>query len=154
MDKAEFAKLFQKASAACVEFAREHVTDLLPDATRYELFPNCSYDENPLREDERVFPDDRLADDEFHEMDATQVVDFLWRDGMVPEWIDLSVVSADEQHTVAELRCCGRFTANSELLYYRQRNMGPFGIKSPDLPVGYFGNPQRFSLSDVRRGSR
>jgi hypothetical protein len=151
MEKTEFAKLFHEASAACVVFARKFVTDNLPDSTIYELFPNSSYDGNPLHPDERVFPEDRLPRDRFHLMDADQVIDFLWRDGMVPEWVDMSVVSTTDQQTVVELLCCGRFTANDGLLYYKHVNRGPFGIKGPTLPPDYdTNNPKRFALFNAR----
>ncbi|HMO16259.1 MAG TPA: hypothetical protein PKD64_18700 [Pirellulaceae bacterium] len=123
----------------------------LPDATQYETFPNASYDGNPLHEDERVFPEDQLPCDEFHSMNADQVIDYLWRDGMVPEWIDLSVVAANQQYTIIELLCCGRFTANSDLLYYTHVGRGPFGVKGPALPPDYdFNNPKRFALFNPR----
>ena len=151
MQKSEFSRLFHEASAACVTFARKFVSDQLPDATLYELFPNSSFDGNPLHEDERVFPDDELPRDEFHSMNADQVVMYLWRDGMVPEWIDLTVVAATEQHTIVQLLCCGRFTANNELLYYNHANRGPFGVKGPVLPPGYdSNNPKKFALLNPR----
>jgi hypothetical protein len=151
MDKAEFAKLFHEASAASVSFARTFVSDYLPDSTIYEVFPNQSYDGHPLHPDERVFPEDELPRDEFHLMNADQVIEFLWRDGMVPEWIDLSVVSTAGQQTVVELFCCGRFTANNDLLYYNHANLGPFGVKGPALPRAYDAdNPKRFALFNPR----
>ena len=153
MDKSEFAKLFHESSLACVAFARTYVMDHLPESTIYRLFPNASYDGNPLRQDECVFPEDGLPDDEFHTMDADHVIDFLWRDGMVPEWVDLYVVSATPQHTVVEVLCCGRFTANRDLLYYNCAHRGPFGIKSPPLPPGYESkDPKIFALFDPREG--
>lgn len=155
MDKDEFTRLFREASTACIKLAREIVCDHLPDAMLYEVFPNSSYDKHPLHEDERVFPEDELLHDQFHSMDAEQVVNFLWRGGIVPEWIDLSVVSANEQHTVIELLCCGRFTANRELLYYAYANRGPFGVKGPALATGYdSNNPLRFALFNPRERRR
>lgn len=85
MDKSKFKRLFHESSIACVEFARTFVTDHLPDAVQYEVFPNSSYDGHPLHKDERVFPDDELPHDEFHSMNADQVIDLLWRDGRIPE---------------------------------------------------------------------
>jgi hypothetical protein len=147
VEKNEFTRLFQEASNACVTFARTFVTDHLPDATVYEIFPNSSYDGNPLHQDERVFPEDELTRDEFHAMTVEEVIDFLWRDGMVPEWVDLSVGAANEQHTIVELLCCGRFTANRDLLYYTHVNRGPFGVKGPALPPDYdSNNPKPFAL--------
>ena len=77
MSKDELTRLFHEASTACVSFARTFVTDHLPDATVYEVFPNSSYDGHPLHKDERAFPDDELPRDEFLPMNAEQVIDFL-----------------------------------------------------------------------------
>jgi len=65
------------------------------------------------------------------------VVDYLWRDGKVPEWIDASVESEDGFRSFIGLRCCGRFTASEELLYHRPGGLAPFSIKSPVLPPGW-----------------
>jgi hypothetical protein len=151
MDKSEFTRLFHESSIACVKFARRFLTDDLPDAIQYEVFPNSSYDGNSLHEDECVFPEDELPLDEFHLMNADQVIDFLWRDGMVPEWVDLTVVAANQRHTTIELLCCGRFTANYGLLYYTHVSRGPFGVKGPALPSDYDNdNPKRFALFNPR----
>ncbi len=151
MDKAEFTRLFHESSTACVTLARTFIMDHLPDATLYEVFPNSSYDGYPPHNDERVFPKDELPRDEFHSMTPDQVIGFLWRDGMVPEWVDLSVISTNEQHTVIELLCCGRFTSNDDLLYYTHVNRGPFGVKGPALPPDYdTNNPRRFALFNPR----
>jgi hypothetical protein len=39
------------------------------------------------------------------------VVSVLWRDGMVPQWIDISPWGASEYSTYFELTCCGRLPA-------------------------------------------
>ena len=46
----------------------------------------------------------------------------------------ISVGAVDYDFTYIYLRCCGRFTANDERLYYKQFDRGPFGIKSPAIP--------------------
>jgi hypothetical protein len=65
-------------------------------------------------------------------------VGFLWRGGKVPEWIDAAVQAEDGGQTLVSLRCCGRFTAQEELLYHRYPGgVPPFSIKSPVLPPGW-----------------
>jgi hypothetical protein len=68
---------------------------------------------------------------------ADQVIELLWRDGLVPEWINLSVYSSTTEATVIEVLCCGRYTANSELLYHEHEGYPPFHVLGPTLPVGY-----------------
>jgi hypothetical protein len=65
------------------------------------------------------------------------VVDYLWRAGKVPEWIDAAVEAQDAHCSLIGLRCCGRFTASEELLYHRPGGLAPFSIKSPVLPPGW-----------------
>jgi hypothetical protein len=40
-------------------------------------------------------------------LDAEGVVSLLWRDRMVPKWIDMWVWAADEHTTYFQLTCCG-----------------------------------------------
>jgi hypothetical protein len=72
-------------------------------------------------------------------------VDALWWDGHVPEWIDVSVVSERGTHTVIELLVCGRYTAEEQLLYYRERPTSPCAVKGPVLPPDHREH-QRFSI--------
>ena len=64
--------------------------------------------------------------------DAT--VSLLWRDQMILQWID--IWDADGHLTYFELMCCGRFSAESQQLYYRWTDIPPFGVKGPTYPVG------------------
>ena len=104
----------------------------------FRVYPNQSYDENPRVGNEAVFPDDSLPEGVYHgPWSYEQVVDFLWRDGKVPEWIDIAVRDVEGGVTVAWLRCCGRFTVQDDLLYHRGGGQQPFSVKSPDLPTGW-----------------
>lgn len=136
MESNEFAILLDEATRACVAVAKEQVTDSLPPSVVYRVFPNQSNDDE-LRPGEEVFPEDTLAKDEFHLMTSDEVVEFFWRNGKVPEWIDLNVVAVAAGRTVVEVNACGRFTANREFHYYRQAGgLAPFGVKSPYFPPG------------------
>ncbi|WP_165246667.1 hypothetical protein [Paludisphaera soli] len=141
MDGQEFASRLRLAADASVVFAREFVRETLPDETAFLVFPNQSCDGHPLVGDETIYPQDSLPDG-LH-MDggrhhgpwtAGEVVDFLWRDEKVPEWIDVMVEDEDGRRTLVSLRCCGRFTAQEDLLYYRGRETRPFAVKSPYFP--------------------
>ena len=120
-------------------FAREHVRQSLAGELAFLVYPNQSCDDNPRAGDESVFPGDALPDGEYHgPWPVEQVVTFLWRAGKVPEWIDAAVQAEDGGRTLVGLRCCGRFTANEELLYHRGPGcVAPFSIKSPRLPPGW-----------------
>jgi len=147
MNKDKFAELLQHVSIADREFAARQVCNLLPESFRYFVFLNESFDGNPLKPGEFVFPDDTAKFGErIGPLSQPDVVDLLWRDGLVPEWIDISVTQADSYHTYFELLCCGRFTSEDSLLYYSERGQGPFGIKSPRLPPNWSEDKARFDL--------
>jgi hypothetical protein len=138
MPRNVFEERLRAAGAGAVRFAREYVRQRLPEEVAFRVLPNQSYDGNPRRDDEEVFPDDSLPDGSYHgPWSAEQVVEFLWRAGKVPEWIDVAVRAEDGRRTLVELRCCGRFTAMEEFLYHRAGGLTPFSIKSPYLPPGW-----------------
>jgi hypothetical protein len=168
MDREVFLDHLLRASEHCREFTTRFVVDSLPSTYAFWVILNCSYDRNPLRDDEVVFPDDvRKHGKRVGPLTADAVVSLLWRERMVPEWIDISAWEADEHTTYFELMCCGRFTAETQRLYYNWNDVPPFGIKSPAYPTRLAisvvkGHPiEKFSLAESRhtrllgrRGSR
>ena len=61
----------------------------------------------------------------------------LWRDGRIPEWIDITPYEVDGSFLYSELRCCGRFTDEETHLYHKQEGYPPFHVSGPIVPVGY-----------------
>jgi hypothetical protein len=127
----------------------------LPDDARYLVYPNQSYDGNPRVGDEEVFPEESLPEDQFHGPWSTEAtLNWLWRNGKVPEWIDVDVQAEGGRHTLIALRCCGRFTGQEELLYHRYlEGVPPFSIKSPYLPPCWESVEEsgKFDLYSVER---
>ena len=157
MDREVFFDHLLRASEHCREFTTQFVIDSLPSAYAFWVMLNCSYDRGPLRDDEIVFPDDvRDHGKRVGPLTADAVASLLWRDRMVPEWIDISVWEADERATYFELICCGRFTAESQRLYYNWTDIPPFGVKGPAYPArlaipAVKGDPiEKFSLAESR----
>lgn len=134
MTRNEFIGLLREATAYSVEVARRFVENELPEPVRFHVVLNQSFDGNASA-DERVYP----ADDgrEYVCLTEAAVGDALVRDGRCPEWIDISVEAQSAAETHVRLLCCGRYTADLRRMYYADRGTGPFGIKSPDLPVGF-----------------
>ena len=154
MDRDQFLDQLLRASERCRLFTTQFVTDLLPAAYAYWVELNCSYDGN-LGPDEVVFPDDVEKYWNIGQLNPEGAVSLLWRERMVPEWIDIAVRAADEHTTYFELRCCCRFTSQSELLYYHQNDSAPFGIKvvMPPRPLSAAENgepAEKFSLAESR----
>ena len=146
MNKEKFSELLNTVSATCREFAARHVHNQLPESFRYFVLLNQSFDGHPLKDGEVVFAEDATNVMPLGPLTALEVIDLLWRDGNVPEWVDVSVTRTDSDHTYLELLCCGRFAADEGLLYYAKRGQGPFGIKSPCLPPDWSEEQGRFDL--------
>lgn len=142
MNKEIFQEHLSRATDLAVTFARNYVWNDLPEPRVFLVHPNQSFDGNPLSGDEVTYPSNTQADDKpivFSTAEA--VVDYLWRDDKVPEWIDISVGGEDGNHTHLQLLCCGRFTATEELLYHRDGGIPPFSVKSPVFPPSYDDAP-------------
>lgn len=142
MKRELFVERFHAASAAAVSFARQFVLENLSDKLIFRVRLNQSHDEN-LRPDQKVYPDDGASrrTQELHRCRGEEVVKALWRDGAVPEWVDIAVAGQTASETVIELCCCGRFTGDESRLYHQQRGIPPFSVHGPSLPPGYkFGD--------------
>lgn len=139
MDRQEFAQRFRAAAVGARSFAQTLVLEPLPESLCFRVVLNASYDGNPLDPDERVYPEDSSMQRGLSLLRCTEqeVVELLWRDGLVPEWIDLSVCTRLGDATVIEACCCGRFTANAELLYHQGEGYPPFHVLGPTFPVDY-----------------
>ncbi len=119
------------------------VSEDLPTPLVFRVRLNQSYDGHALQLGEVLFPADSSADRgvALHRCDAATVVAELWRDGRVPEWINVAVVGETGVETVIELVCCGRFTDDDALLYHHGEGAPPFHVVSPVLPPSYDGTP-------------
>ena len=131
------------------DFARQFIEEPLPDPVLFRLRLNSSYDGNARVGDEAVFPEDSSLNqaERLRLCNEQQVVDVLWRDGRVPEWIDVAVIGETGKATLLQLMCCGRFTADEGLLYHVRQGRPPFHVTGPTLPVEY-ERGQKFSIYD------
>jgi hypothetical protein len=138
MDINIFQDRLVEASEKAISWAREHVFNPLPSSYLYLLYPNQSYDSNPLEGDEEIFPEESLPDRKFlGPLNVEQVVEYLWRNGKVPEWVNVTVQAYDEHYSYLELLCCGRFTTLEEMLYHKLEGYQPFHMLSPNLPPNW-----------------
>ncbi len=149
MDRQTFAERFRHAARRARDFAQTFLAEKLPSELRFRLKLNASYDGNPLHAGERLFPQDgdprrRRATANLDEAGALAA---FWRDGLVPEWIDLSVVGVSGTATLVGALVCGRFTADDGLLYHQDEGYAPFHVLGPSLPTGYLEG-QRFSIHE------
>ena len=147
MDRRLFHDRLHVAATAARDFARTLVEERLPDAMLFRARLNSSYDGNPLQGDERVYPEDgsRERARELRAAMEDVVVATLWREGAIPEWINLSVIGETGSETLIELAACGRFSADERNLYHTADGYPPFHVLGPSLPNDYTQG-HRFSI--------
>lgn len=121
------------------DFTRTLVTTLLPDPISYIVRYECSYDGHPLREDEKTFPQD-YEQEPPTTTSPEEVTNLLWRDGFIPEWINVTVSHEDGKQTHIKLECCGRYSAMPEMMYHIQEGRPPFHVLGPPMPPGFESN--------------
>ncbi len=142
MERSVFSDNFARATARARDFARQFIEEPLPDALRFRVHLNQSYDGTATAAF-KLFPEDSSTT--VDAIDADRVIDVLWRDGWVPQWIDVAVIAETGSATVLDVSACGRFIDDEQRLYYTWTDVPPFGVKGPSLPVDYHEG-DRFSL--------
>ena len=134
MTEREFSQLLDGASHHALAFARRYVENNLHGSFRYHVLLNQSFDGNAST-DVSVYTEDDGR--EYSSLSASEVVNVLLREGRCPEWIDIAVEASGDSFTLMRLLCCGRFTDEPKRFYYTGGGTGPFGIKSPNLPINH-----------------
>jgi hypothetical protein len=129
MELSAFAWHLEQATAAALWFARQFVTNHLPDEVRYMVRSDVC--------------------------DVAGAIERLWQNGKVPVWIDISVDSADDRFTYLRLGHARRTSARVEALRYGPLGYPPFQWVGPAHPPGWKGLEQsgRFDLHWRRRPS-
>ena len=95
LTREQFAKHLELGIAAVRKSTAKYCWNELPNQDRYYVILNSSFDGNPLATGEYVFPDHSLLQlDTRVPHSAHEVVARLWRDGKIPEWIDITPYQA------------------------------------------------------------
>jgi len=142
MTREEFLFHLKGASLIAMKFAENFVKNKLTTDFKYNVILNVSNDDPSLTQFD-IYPEDTGI----IKLDLTdsEVVELLYRKSKVPVWIDINVLKSSRHSTTFNLLCAGRFTNDKEEFYYNRTGSGPFGIKSPNLPLGY-KEGQKFKL--------
>ncbi|WP_326558488.1 hypothetical protein [Micromonospora sp. NBC_01796] len=143
MDRDLFAARLAASAESAYAFARPMISEDLPAPLVFRIRLDQSYDgDGPLSGDLR-FPADSAAGRAaaLRRCDAAGAVAELWRDGWVPEWINVALVGETGTDTVVELVCCGRFTDDDTKLYHAGEGVPPFHVVGPALPPSYDETP-------------
>jgi len=148
MQEEEFKHLLLSATEEAKQFALKYIENVLPAENAYHIRLSLSHDDPQLTQFD-LYPEDNGKVVEM--ADVSKVITTLLRKEKVPVWIDISVSEIKKNKTVLTLLCAGRYSDNINELYYHQRGLGPFGVKSPNLPADYkegtkFKIPERKKL--------
>lgn len=132
MTKKDFKINLEKALEGLIDFTQEMVINKLPYDCKFIIETNCSYDGNELEDDEEIYPDEKIDEtNSINPATKSTVIDYLWRNGKVPQWIDVQVKNCDQSFSYISLQCCGRFSA------YPNHKDGPFRALGPNIPYPY-----------------
>ncbi|MGE6355364.1 hypothetical protein ACQKCJ_15965 [Flavobacterium sp. NPDC079362] len=133
MTKEDFKINLEKALKGLLDFTQEMVTNKLPHDYKFIIKTNCSYDGNELENDEEIYPDDKINEtNSINPATKSTAIDYLWRNGKVPQWINVQVSSCDANFSYITLECCGRYSA------FLNHKDGPFRGSGPSIPYRYY----------------
>lgn len=139
-----FRKNLISAANLARDFSQEYVLEELPLKLKYIVLLGQSYDGNPLDDGEVTYPEDYKERERYFDS-VDGVINLLWRNGWVPEWINVQVRKEDRISTYIELVCCGRFSNDKQHIYHAYEGRAPFHVVGPALPLDY-REGKKFSL--------
>ncbi|WAS94179.1 hypothetical protein [Nannocystis punicea] len=148
MEREEFARRLAEATRRLLALTRTYVIDSLPEAVTYSLAMQPWVEHVPLGPGEVLFAADGERFRERRRCNAEEAVELLWRDGLVPLWVDLVVVAVADGRTQIEAEVSPRFIREPPELQGEER---PFLIKvrnnPPWIPRSKWHGPlKRFPL--------
>jgi hypothetical protein len=134
MTKREFLFHLSGSSIIAFKFAENYIKNKLTTNFKYNVILNASND-NPKLKEFDIYPEDNGI----IKLDLTEkeVVELLYRNNKIPVWIDINVLKSSRKSTTFNLLCAGRYSSEKKEYYYNENGSGPFGIKSPKLPINY-----------------
>lgn len=133
MNKEEFYNNLIKATDTVYPFTVKMVLNKLPGNFKYIVKIKSNFREG-LEEGEMTFPDVEKLNQTTAPIDAKKVVEILWMDHLIPEWINIQVEDYDENYTYLSMECCGRYSKLKKHLYHIKEGYPPFHSLSPELP--------------------
>jgi len=152
MDRNEFWHRYRQAKEQALSTASEMILEDLPTVHMPFISLPMRQPSTDLAGDERVFDrdDHHRKYGQGHPHEEQEMVDYFWRDGFVPRWIDLSVFSTNGTITVFEFRASDVFTRYSgDAGGSDTDRLKPWAPKAPRAPSGWRSVKEsgRFSLN-------
>jgi len=134
MTKSEFLFHLKGSSLIALKFAENYVKNKLTTDFKYNVILNASNDDLTLTQFDIYKEDDGVIK---LNLTDNEVVELLYRKNKVPVWININVLKSSRKSTTFNLLCAGRYSDDKKEFYYNDNGSGPFGIKSPKLPIDY-----------------
>lgn len=135
MTREEFSQNFAKATLRSRELTLMAVENELRQPFSFLVELNQSYDGNPLASGEVIPQEIRAKSGKaIGPLSHEEVVALLWRDSLVPEWVDITPWEATSEGLKFQLLCCGRFAKDAPHLYHLKEGFPPFHAPGVWIP--------------------
>ena len=134
MNGNEFCKRFQLASYFCRDFTNRHIKEELPSALLYNfaLTQRKSVDGEKIVLNGEAFLKKQLVG-----LSPKEAANILFKNDLVPVWIDLFVGDFDESTTYIEVTFSEDYTADDSVLFHPKEGFPPFHVVGPTVPEGW-----------------
>ncbi len=127
-----FISAFDRAAITCRGFAQQFVSEELPPSLRFDF---AAAGRATAQTGRVKFLGGRLLlPVQLRGVEPVQARKYLWVDGKVPQWINLSVHAADAEHTYIEVCVTDRLVAEVAHMCHRREGNPPFHILGPSVP--------------------
>jgi hypothetical protein len=146
VELAWFIPAFDRAAARCRDFARQFVTEELPTSLRFDF---AAADRTTDETGRVKFLGGRLLRPaRLRGVEPVRARKYLWVDGKVPQWVNLSVHAADGEHTYVEVCVTDRLVAELSQMYHQREGNPPFHVLGPAVPPWWVSPAEsgKFSL--------
>ncbi len=138
MQQADFSRLLDLATADAIALAKMMLLDELSDQYVYRIFPNQSFDGNRDAE-EIVYPMDSLGSiDDYIMMTRDECISFMYREGRLPEWIDISVGAAGADLTYIAVGVAGDLLTTTSGYIITVPDAGRLGLNRRHFLTGFY----------------
>jgi hypothetical protein len=151
MKSFESKKRFEDARRQCVALTTTLAIEELPSIWMYSISLPARAKSIDLDWDEKHFHAfDHFAGITTHPHEESWMLGVLCQDGYVPRWIDLSILTITEDHTIFCATISDVVTRYEDggNPHYTERALKPWGVKSPPLPPDWKSPEEsgRFSI--------
>ncbi|OWK41619.1 hypothetical protein [Fimbriiglobus ruber] len=146
MELAWFIPAFDRAATVCHDFAQQFLVEELPASLRFDFAaagrPTDQFGQVEFLGGRLLLPA------QLRDVEPLRARKYLWVDGKVPQWVNLSVHGANAEHTYIEVCVTDRLVAEVAHMYHLQEGNPPFHILGPALPPWWVSLTEsgRFSL--------